>query len=236
MIDLQAINRAEAVIIADDSRRQQISGSHPHLLEVIYNSPEDQYALLTADSTRQPESGNLRIAYVGNLQIERSLLELIDVLRMHPEWKLDLAGFGGDEGKILSAASGLPNVTWHGLVSYAKALQINFAADILVATYDPRISNNRYSSPNKLYEAMMLCKPIIVALGTNVDRIVGKMDCGIVVEYGDTAALEAALTFLHKNSATREQYGRNAREAYDNVYSWLNMKTRLLHLYREVEG
>jgi glycosyltransferase involved in cell wall biosynthesis len=234
-VDLQVINRVDAVILADDSRRHQISGSHSRLLEVIYNSPEDHHALLIANSTRQPESGSLRIAYVGNLQIERGLLELIEVLGMHPEWRLDLAGFGGDEEKILSAASGLPNITWHGLVSYTQALKINFAADILIATYDPRISNNRYSSPNKLYEAMMLGKPIIVAHGTNVDRIVEKMDCGIVIDYGDKSALEAALTILQEDSALREQYGRKARDAYDNVYSWLNMKIRLLHLYRKVE-
>jgi glycosyltransferase involved in cell wall biosynthesis len=236
MIDLQAINRADAVILADDSRRQQISGSHPRRLEVIYNSPEDQSAFLTSDSTQQPRSGNLRIAYVGNLQIERGLLELIEVLRMHPHWMLNLAGFGGDEEKILSAASGMLNVIWHGLISYSKALQINFGADILIATYDPRISNNRYSSPNKLFEAMMLSKPIIVADSTNIDRIVQKLGCGIVVEYGDTPALEAALTLLQKNPAIREQYGRNAREAYDKFYSWSKMKTRLLHLYRELEG
>ena len=235
-VDLGAIDQADAVILADDSRRQQINGSHPRQLEIIYNAPEDQLSILTANSDRLPESGGLRIAYVGNLQVERGLLELMEVLRKHPEWRLDLAGFGGDENKILSAASGLPNVTWHGLVSYSQALKLNFAADILVATYDPSIPNNRYSSPNKLFEAMMLGKPIIVAHGTNMDRIVEKMGCGIVVNYGDRATLEAALASLQENPAIREQYGSNARQAYDKVYAWLNMKTRLLHLYREVEG
>ncbi len=40
-LDYWAISRADAVIIADDARREQISGNHPRKLVVIYNTPDD---------------------------------------------------------------------------------------------------------------------------------------------------------------------------------------------------
>jgi glycosyltransferase involved in cell wall biosynthesis len=230
-VDLRMIDQADAVIIADDSRIQQIAGSHPHLLEIIYNSPEDQMMGIEARQSPVFPKDGLHIAYVGNMQLERGLIYLLKILKNHPEWKLDLAGFGGDEQTILSEASQLRNVTWHGCISYRRALELNNGADVIFSTYDPQIPNHRYSSPNKLFEAMMLGKPVIVARGTNIDQIVEAEKCGMVVEYGNLPELESAFSLLQYDPALRQAYGRNARIAYERVYDWENMKDRLLKLY-----
>jgi glycosyltransferase involved in cell wall biosynthesis len=232
-LDLWAINRADAVILVDDSRREQIRGSQPKKLEIIYNSPPD--AVLTADGVdSQPRSSKLNITYVGLLQRERGLFEMLDVVLRHPEWRLDFAGFGGDEEEIAAQARMMPNVRWHGRIDYQKALALSRQADVLFATYDPGIANHRYSSPNKIFEAMMLAKPIIVARGTNMDRIVLKANCGIVVEYGDKDELETALMKLSREADLRERLGRNGRRAYDETFSWAIMEKRLLALYHSI--
>ena len=231
--DLRAIDRAEAVILADESRWEQISGSNPRLSAVIYNTPEDTDPKIAAESP-MPSLDRLQIAYIGLLQVERGLLELLAVLRGHPEWGLDLAGFGGDESRLLEAARDLPNVRWHGRLPYTRAIQISAGADILIATYDPAIRNHRYSSPNKVFEAMLLGKPVIVAQDTNMDRIIRQADCGIVIPYGDIPALEAALHRLQQDLDLRLRLGRNARQAYDTSYSWKIMQHRLLELYQRV--
>lgn len=231
--DLRAIDRADAVILADESRWEQIRGSNPRLNAVIYNTPEDTAAELISQSP-EPSSDRLRIAYIGLLQVERGLLELLAVLRGHPEWSLDLAGFGGDESRLLDEARNMPNVRWHGRLPYPRAIQISAAADILIATYDPAIRNHRYSSPNKVFEAMLLGKPIIVAQDTNMDRIINQADCGIVIPYGDIPALEAALLRLQQDPDLRLRLGGNARRAYDTAYSWKIMQNRLLDLYQKV--
>jgi glycosyltransferase involved in cell wall biosynthesis len=126
------------------------------------------------------------------------------------------------------------NVRWHGRLPYPRAIQISAAADILIATYDPAIRNHRYSSPNKVFEAMLLGKPIIVAQDTNMDRIINQADCGVVIPYGDIPALEAALLRLQNDLDLRLRLGGNARQAYDTVYSWKIMQSRLLELYQKV--
>lgn len=249
--DLWAINRSDGLIIVDDSRWAQIKGAHPRRSAVIYNSPEE-IDFATQDAPRgniaqqqpvisevQPpvmlnEVKHLRLAYIGLLQVERGLLEMLDVLERHPEWQLDIAGFGGDEAPIAGRAAQMPNVTWHGRVPYDKALSLSRAADVLFATYDPAIPNHRYSSPNKVFEAMLLGKPIIVARHTNMDLMIEKAACGLVVEYGDRPDLEAALEKLAASPALRATLGANARRAYDEVYSWEQMTARLRQLYHEI--
>ena len=229
-IDIWAINRADALILADPSRKDQIQGANPRKMAVIYNSPED----IRKQISNRKTGSSFSVVYVGLLQLERGLGELLQVMQNHPSWSLDLAGFGGDREFILERANSLKNVIWHGRVAYEKAMELSAKADVLIATYDPAIPNHRYSSPNKLFEAMMLGKPIVVAKGTNMDGIVKKWNLGLLIDYGDVADLERALETLSKNSKLRKELGENARQAYDDEYSWEQMRNRLINLYSSV--
>jgi len=231
-VDLWAIGKADALILVDEARVEQVAGSKPRLVSIIYNSPEDvmeKYTRLNA-----PPNGDLRLAYIGLLQVERGLLQMLTVLRNHPEWHLDLAGFGGDEEIILNASANLPNIHWHGRVSYQQAMQLSADADVLFATYDPVIPNHKYSSPNKVFEAMMFGKPIIVAARTNMDRMITEAECGFIVPYGDLPSLENALQSLASNPELVHKLGVNARRAYETRYHWDLMSQRLTQLYEKV--
>jgi glycosyltransferase involved in cell wall biosynthesis len=234
LVDIWAIDRVDALILADDSRKAQIKGSKPKKLFVIYNTPEDLIPKNQELDFEQPDESKLRIAFVGLLHVERGLMELLNVHSRHREWSLDLAGFGGDEEIIIGKAQQLKNVSLHGRVSYEKAMELHLQADVLIATYDPSIPNHRFSSPNKLFEAMMLGKPIIVAAGTNMDRIVEETGCGIVIPYGDISALEQALQRLASNPQFRAQLGAAGRKAYETRYNWGLMRRRLLNLYADL--
>jgi glycosyltransferase involved in cell wall biosynthesis len=231
-IDLWAIGKADALILVDDTRVEQVVGSKPPITSIIYNSPEDVKENYSAAG--KSYNGHFRLAYIGLLQVERGLLQMLSVLSHHPEWYLDLAGFGGDQERILTMAKNMPNVRWHGRVSYQQALQLSAEADILFATYDPEIPNHKYSSPNKIYEAMMLGKPIIVAAGTNMDRMIEDSKSGCIVPYGDLSALENALQTLAANPEMVRVLGLNARKAYETRYDWALMSQRLIQLYEKV--
>ena len=101
VLDFGAIGEVDAVILADESRRAQIAGSHPRRLEFVYNVPEDQLlALQAAPPAASEPSVRLRLAYAGLLQVERGLLPLLEVLSGHPEWTLDLAGEGAERSLV----------------------------------------------------------------------------------------------------------------------------------------
>jgi glycosyltransferase involved in cell wall biosynthesis len=231
-IERFAIGAADAVILADEARREQIRGSNPRKLAFIYNSPED--VLDGAHEIEKEPDVELRIAYIGNIQSERGIFELLEVISRHPSWRLDIGGFGPDVEKVIEHSRKSPNVVWHGLVPYEMAIEINRRADVLLATYDPRIPNNRFSSPNKVFEAMMLAKPIIVAENTHADFLVNEEGCGLVVPYGDRDALEAALESLKSNPGLSYSLGQRGRTAYINKYDWKLMQRKLIELYSNV--
>ncbi|MEK6222380.1 MAG: glycosyltransferase family 4 protein, partial [Chloroflexota bacterium] len=229
-LDLGTIRMADAVILVDEAREAQIARGNPKRLEFIYNSPEEQR--IPENTVRQNDK--FRIVYVGLLQKERGLFQLLDLIARHPEWELDLAGFGGDEEIIKSRSYGQDNINFYGRIPYPEALALGTQSDLFYALYDPHIPNHRYASPNKIFEAMMLEKPVLVAAGTNADRIVQECESGVVVDYFDNADIEAKIEFLANNPTVRAQLGANGRRAYENKYGWKNMKAKLLNLYNNI--
>ena len=230
-LDHHMIRAADAVILVDDARTAQLAGTHPRRLEIIYNTPQDEPELPI--NLRDESKTGLRIAYIGLLQLDRGLQYLIELLPRHPDWHFDLAGFGGDEAAILQDALTLPNLTWHKRVPYRKALEISAQSDVLLATYDPSIPNNRLASPNKVFEAMMLSKPVIVAEGTGIDALVVEHQTGIAVPYGNIKKLETALEQLVQNPTLCQILGANGRRLYKQRYDWDEMRARLTILYHK---
>ncbi|QIA26695.1 glycosyltransferase family 4 protein [Thermaerobacter sp. PB12/4term] len=231
-LDRWLLEKVDAVILADESRLPQLGKARPRRLEIVYNTPDwDPDDVIRGLPSRR----GLRVAYIGLLQADRGLLELLEVIGRHPEWVLDLGGFGAEEELIRDAAATLPNVRIQGRVPHIRYMEIYARADVVVVTYDPSLLNHRYSSPNKLFEAMRLGKPVVVAEGTGVDRLVKAWRLGYVVPYGDTIRLEAAL----EDAAgwTREEgraFAERVSRVYDQYFSWRMMEQRLLRVYKEM--
>jgi len=222
----------DAVILADESRVEQVRGAKPKRLAFIYNVPD-----IPSLPPLPPDPPPLRIAYVGLLQVERGILEVLKILEKHRDWELDLAGFGGDEARILEIAKRLPNVRFHSRVPYERALELAANAHVLFATYDPAIPNHRYSSANKLFEAMALGKPIVVARGTGMDRLVHQEKIGFVVTYGKLDELEKAfLEVASWDRQARQAFARRVRTLYESKFSWPIMKEELRRLYNLILG
>jgi len=231
-IDLRIVNDADGVILVDENRKTQIAGSKPSNLTYIYNTPADIYNPLQGKDENPKES--LSITYVGLLQWERGLLSLINAVKKNPNYHLDIAGFGGDQTAVEETACNHPNIEYYGRVQYDQALELSQKADLIWALYDPSIANHQYASPNKLFEAMMLGKPVIVARNTNIDTVVENTDCGYIVDYQDEQDIEAALNECASDIAGRVDKGHNARRSYERQFSWAIMGERLLGLYAVV--
>jgi len=236
LIDLWIIGRVDAIIIADESRIEQVKGSKPKKIVVINNSPNNDPSYYLNVTQALDSSRELRIFYAGLLSVERGLIDVLDIVAKNRSWQLDIAGFGADEEIIAKKARPLPNVNFYGRISYEKVLEHSARSDVLFALYDPKIPNHKYSSPNKLFEAMFLGKAIIVSKGTGMDDIVKKHDIGLVVEYGNSKQVEEAFrTVAMWNVNQREEYSRRAQRIFREKYSWSIMEERLKSLYDDIE-
>jgi len=229
-LEFLVINNAENTIICTEERRNQINGSNPKKLTVIHNSPVSK----ELNDYRNISNDKLVLSYVGGLIDIRFIEEVIDVVKEKEDVILEIAGIGPLEDKVLEYSQKYSNINFLGRVSYNDALNIYRKSDVMFAIYNPEISNHKLSAPNKVYEAMMFGKPIIVANGTGVDNIVKKENIGYIINY-DKNEFADVLEKILRNRNELTKFGENSKNSYKK-YSWDTMKKIYGEIYADIEN
>lgn len=229
----RGIGYTDALFMVDETRFTQVKGAKINNLAYIYNTPPDVLnpSSLTIKKTRT-KTESMTLFYAGALLEDRGLKQVIAAISELPDVKLKIAGVGPilDYLNLLQIEN-KHNIQYLGWLHYDEVIQHTIAADALFAFYNPEIPNNSYASPNKLFEAMMCEKPIIVNDSTSMACIVRDEGCGLVVPYGDVDAIKDAILTLKNNLAFCKRLGENGRKAYETRYSWEIMEERLLKVY-----
>jgi len=222
----------DVVIIPDEERKEQLGNAEFSKLVVIVNSPKEEYK----GAMNRKKNKELTLFYAGNLIKTRGLEGLVEAIHGLNGVKMIVAGEGPDEDELVPLFKNTKNVDYIGVISHNEVIKYTFSADVLFALYDPKIPNNRYASPNKLFEAMMCAKPIIVNSGTSMAKIVEKEKCGLIVPYGNIKKLKEAIVQLKEDDELRRTLGENGRRAYAKKYKWSIMKKRLMEVYKKLDN
>lgn len=229
-IERWVCRHADHVILAHEGRLKQ-TGPDIKNYSVIYNTPEDIVGTKPVDIL--PEEGYF--AYVGVLHEDRGIPEIIEAGKLAGV-KIILAGFGPLAEYCSRQAQLSEKITFRGRVSYEEALNIQQNSLGILALYDPALPNNRLASPNKLYEAMMLGRPIITSSGTLASDLVEKEKIGLAVPYGDVHGLAGAMKSIAAGPHEQSLMCKRARALYDKKYSFSRQCRRLTEIYEEVIG
>jgi glycosyltransferase involved in cell wall biosynthesis len=231
--DIFLMKYADAVIVVDPSRLQQIDREGDSSIHVIYNSPKDMPTLLV--NSRRDKDSSFAILFAGILTQGRGFETIILATKDINDVQIEFAGYGYYAEHLRSLSEREPHVTFIGTIPYDEVIRRTLQSDLLFALYDPSVPNNRYASPNKLFEAMMCGKPILVSDGTAMAEIVREEKCGLVVPYGDVDAIKHAILKLKNDPALCRHLGENGRRAYETKYNWKIMEERLLEVYRDLD-
>lgn len=225
------INQADLSIICGEWRKKQIFGTHPKRLTVIHNTPNIDYK--ETKSIIKSRSKKIKIGYVGILQTDRLLLELLEQFKKNNQFEFHVGGFGTYEKNIKEASEKFSNIYYYGSLKYEQVLSLESECDILFATYNPIIENHKYSAPNKIYEAMALGKPIIVCNNTGIDELVLKNKIGFSIEYNSKEFFNI-LFDLKNNKKILDEMSKNAKNLYIKKYNWNIMEKRLISEYKKI--
>jgi len=231
-IEKVGIGFTDVLFSVSEAFFEDIKGARIKKLVYIYNSPED-YSSIQASVEHRSE---MCIFYAGWMAKHRGLEDMIDIISDLDGVKLVMAGKDMDEDVLEYGRVKLNDFQYLGFISHEEVIHRSMQADILFVFYNPNLANYRYSTPNKLFEAMMCGKPIIISDGIAASKIVTRENCGIVVPYGDVDAIKEAVLRLINDPALREELGRNGRRAYETSYSWEIMESRLINAYKELEN
>ncbi len=222
------IDKADLVILPDLRRKVQMGTARPKRLLEIMNVPEQRPVAPSAGN-----SSHFVLFYGGMIAKDRGLMDLVVACEATGA-RLIVAGHGPDEAGLLNTIETSPASTYLGTIPYEEVLERTATCDVVAALYDRSVPNNRFAAPNKLFEAMMFSKPVLVSEGTAAADIVREVGCGLVVRYGDREALKRALESLMLSPADSAAMGARGRAAFERKYNWSAMEPLLLDSYREL--
>ncbi len=228
----EVINKSDLSIICGEWRKNQIHNSMPKRLTVIHNTPNINFK--EAKSIIKSRSRKIKVCYVGILQTDRLLLELLNEFKKHEDLEFHVGGFGIYEKEFLEASKKYSNIFYYGSLKYNQVLELESDCDILFATYNPIIENHRYSAPNKIYEAMALGKPIIVCNNTGIDELVRKNNTGFVIDYNAEDFFNILYKFKDDKKVLND-ISKNAKKLYVEKYNWNIMEKHLINEYRKLD-
>ena len=233
-VEKLGIGFAEILFLVDESRYEEVRGARINKVVYIYNSPPDYFDVNQAKKLSNA-AVEMTVFYAGIINRSRGLQFMARAVQDLDGVRLILAGTVYDEAFLKSSVLTSKKIQYLGwLPSYEDVIRETLEADILFRLSDPRIPKTKYESPNKLFEAMMCGKPIIVSDGSSMAEIVRKENCGLVVPYGDADAIREAIVKLKNNPQLRQTLGQNGRRAYESRYGWPIMEQRLLDSYQQL--
>lgn len=111
-------------------------------------------------------------------------------------------------------------VTFTGNVPYEDIPQYIAAMDITVAPYIP--SDNFYYSPLKMFEYMVMGKPVVAGRIGQVEEVLCHRETGMLFEPGDIAQLSAVLTELLRDRELCRRLGSQAKAWVQQERTWEN--------------
>jgi len=175
------------------------------------------------------DDGTFLMLFAARLVAGKGHAFLLEALRALPgDWCLALAGAGELKADIRRRAEELGltgRVCFLGHRTDMKDLYA--AADVTVCPSESETLSFL------LLESLAAGTPVVATrVGGLTDIVTPETDCGILVPYGDTAALAAALEGLRRDGAERARLGENGRRAVDKLFHIDKFKADILTLYR----
>jgi glycosyltransferase involved in cell wall biosynthesis len=224
---------ATAVQLSNETQAQEVNGVPNKNVVAVYNPAPDYLK-----GKNPPVNEKFTLLYAGVLYRSRgaNLDKVFQAIKDIDGVKLVVAGYGDMEDEIrkwVKEANG--KAEFLGRLTYQQVLEQTIASDLLFGLYTVTTPTVKYAaSANKLMEAMMAKKPILVTKDTAMADLVKKEDFGIAVDPENVNEIRQAILTLKNDPALYLRYAENARRAYERTYNREVMEKRLLGLYAKI--
>ncbi len=177
------------------------------------------------------------IMFVGGFQMWHGLdklLEAVAVLKnVLPQVRLLLVGDGPARPFVEDNIYRLnleKYVTITGFLPHAKIPELLAVADVVTVPY-PKLPQEMWFSPLKLYEYMAAGKAIVASSAGQIKNVIRHNENGLLVAPGAVADLADACLHLLQNEAERTRLGQNAQQEAEKEHAWARQIERLEQVY-----
>jgi glycosyltransferase involved in cell wall biosynthesis len=217
-------------LIATDETRRAMLGRYAHKAIVVENVPEDPGEEL---ALRLPE-GPVRIWAGGSLEEIKGLRKLLEAIEPLAGVRIVSAGWPFDEFAAEVFVKH-PRVDFLGIVTARRALELAASCDAVFSYYAPINVYMVNASPNKVYDAMAVGRPVLINREVRLSDWVAQEGVGEVCAYDDVNCLRQVIARLGERRGALAAFAARARTLFRQRYQWGIMESRLAELYRGLE-
>ncbi len=178
------------------------------------------------------------VLYQGGLMSERGVEEGMEAILDVPNAVLVLMGYGSQRHQILAIARSRryrDKVLVVDPVPPTDLLDWTASSDVMLMAIQPTTLNHRFTTPNKLWEAMAAGVPVVASDLPGMAAVVRETGCGVLVDSVDPSDIARGIREIlalpaDKGRALRERCLSAAR----TTYNWESQVGDLLALYERL--
>lgn len=219
-------------VVEESAQRVMRAGVPESRVSIVSNTPFLSRLPSLPQRDRSPNRP-LELIYLGLIEIPRGIeevLEALAILRNGPRpVHCTFIGAGRDELLLRQRALALgvqAEAKFVGFVPYREALELVARADIGIVPHRATEAWNT-TIPNKLFDYMGACLPVVTSDAAPAARIVREAGAGEVFRSQDSRDLSHVITRLF-DSNVRAARGEAGRRAVFERYNWGRDSDRLL--------
>lgn len=213
----------EKIIVPDSNRLSLLPHSTQNKAVIIPNYPFYRKDISKINSS----SDELIILYFGWLGKNRGSYTLKGLLDTGENIKIISAGWFADNYTKTLFDLHKNSVHYHGVLHQKEALNLSKNANYILCVYNPMNLNNINASPNKVYDAIQVQRPLITNSEVNISKFVSDNNLGIIIpEYNVRDYHQLFNELIEKKNTFK--FDLNLRREY----CWENKEMVLLNTHK----
>lgn len=226
------------VVVEEAKIRLTQKGIDPQKITVVENTIDVDFfeSLGISDPIIEKYTDLFVISYIGGFGRHRGLDTAIqampNVIQEIPDARLLLVGRGRIKSELMALADRLGvsgQVIFEDWKPFEEVPSYIAASQICLVPHQSN-PHTEATSPHKLFQYMLLEKPVLVSSCKPLQRVVQETGSGLVFTAGDSDSLAAAILQL-KDDSLRDELGRAGKQAVLDHYNWERTSQNLIRIY-----
>jgi len=247
--ETRCVREADHIVVVLDEAKERIqqSGIDARKVTVVMNVEDVAY--FTSDGCNAAlisqcrEAADFVVSYIGGFAAHRGLDTAVEAMvyarERLPSCRLLLVG-AQESGEYVQSLRELVKknelerfVEILGWQPFENVPCYIAASDVCLVPHH-RTTHTDYAIPHKLFQYMLMAKPVIVSDCVALERIVQEARNGLVFQAGNPRDLADKIEHLYRDADFRETCGQRGRQAVLDRYNWETESKKLLELYRRL--
>lgn len=191
-IDKRIISRSYKTVFTSEGFLYYLYGNERIDNIIIQpNRVSPLFKTLNRKSLCKSDHEGIVFSYVGAFRYPNTVFRFAEIIgKRYPQHKFYFYGDSSLTYLAKELADKYSNIQYFGKFRSPDDLEkIYNSIDVVIACYDAKGINEQIAEPNKLYEAICFCKPIVVSKGTFLSKKVSELKVGYSIKADDDQSI-----------------------------------------------